>query len=722
MTDVQTTAFRLVDGRRVDGAPPSTMALSPPLRRARGRDEAFFLLAVNLGHKVPLHVHNEIRELATRTFWSTTGSVTAALRQSVVAVNRYLFGLNLRAQPKNRLYGGITCAAVQSEEVFLAQAGPTCAIALYDGMLERYPVQNLPHLGSAAYVEVRLAYFNPQIGAALVLSNPQLAQAASDDVFRRILLRRELDAVLDGLEQLAAGIDGSVLLVRWTSGTAVPSEAPRAEEAPRQEVRRRPSTAEPRPKMLAPPEPEPAVEPPRPPSRPSGEVWRRIGRGIKRAAAAVAGVVVAIVQGIRRLFLSIFDGARTLVQRMLPGQLQAQRRATRRPSRPPPPENSKALAGVALVILLVVALVTIWAWSSYSTSLHLNQAIRHAREYAEQAEAAVDDAVAETYWQSVLVELESIDESPEAEALRQQAQDALDELHGVIWVEPLLLHDFGYGLEPRRIVAHGQSLLVLDLAAKSVHRIQLNNAANAVEETLALFPGHDLGELVDMTWAGPGNGRSADVMLILEGIRTLIVYNPAWYDQEMWSDSAMEPNRLYLGSAPDQPAPVAVDSYEGNLYLLDPPTSQIWRYIPHGDGYPDAPEPYFPTLSPDPLGTARDMAIDGNIYVLFTDGTIKKYFNGGAVPFEVADVPEPAASFQALALNEDQLDGPLLLADGADERIVIVSADGTFQSQLRSRDDAFRSLQSLTFDEDTKRLFVLADNRLYVTPLDSVLP
>jgi hypothetical protein len=190
----------------------------------------------------------------------------------------------------------------------------------------------------------------------------------------------------------------------------------------------------------------------------------------------------------------------------------------------------------------------------------------------------------------------------------------------------------------------------------------------------------------------------------------------------MWSDSAMEPNRLYLGSAPDQPAPVAVDSYEGNLYLLDPPTSQIWRYIPHGDGYPDAPEPYFPTLSPDPLGTARDMAIDGNIYVLFTDGTIKKYFNGGAVPFEVADVPEPAASFQALALNEDQLDGPLLLADGADERIVIVSADGTFQSQLRSRDDAFRSLQSLTFDEDTKRLFVLADNRLYVTPLDSVLP
>ena len=64
----------------------------------------------------------------------------------------------------------------------------------------------------------------------------------------------------------------------------------------------------------------------------------------------------------------------------------------------------------------------------------------------------------------------------------------------------------------------------------------------------------------------------------------------------------------------------------------------------------------------------------------------------------------------------------LLLADGADQRIVIVAADGAFQAQLRSRDDAFLSLQLLEYDEDTKHLFVVAGNRLYVLALDSVLP
>ena len=113
-------------------------------------------------------------------------------------------------------------------------------------------------------------------------------------------------------------------------------------------------------------------------------------------------------------------------------------------------------------------MLTIWAWSNYSASLHYNQAINQARQYAEQAQAAVDDAVAETYWQSVLVELEGVEELPEALTLRQQAQAALDELHGVIWVEPTFLHDFGPGLDPRRLIVYGQTALVLDRSARSV--------------------------------------------------------------------------------------------------------------------------------------------------------------------------------------------------------------------------------------------------------------
>ena len=713
MTSVRTETLRLVSGRRVEGTTPSVAVLHPPLRRARGREEIAFLLLLDLEEEAPSHLQRRIREVTAQAFWSSVGSVTAALRRAVAAGNRALFHANLRARPEDRRYGGLACAALRKEEVFLAQAGPTWACALCGGFLEQFPREELPRLGSASYVEIRLAYLTPQPGDTLLVGSPRLGRSASDAVFRRILSREDVDALLAGLEQLGAREDFSALVACWPA----PAVSEEIEPIPPEPVRTEPVT----PTTLVeepPPREERARKRPlerKRPRRPPAEVLRRLGQKLTGLAAAVAGGLLILGRGVRKLTITASEGLRALFRRMLPGRERRARRRPRRERRSLPPENPRTMAGLALAILLVVTLATILAWVTYSDTLRQDQALSLARQHADQAQQASDAETGRAYWEVVLADLEVVEDTAEAASLRAQAQAALDTLNGVVWVEPTLLHDFGTQLRPRRLIAHGQSLFVLDTASGSVLHLTLTGAGDQVDTLTTLVQtGHDVGRLVDMTWAGPGSARTADALVVLEEDEALIVYDPAWHAP------GQGPNRIYLGGLPGQASPVAASAYEGKLYLLDPQTSQVWRYLPEGGGYPNRPEPYFATTAPYPLDAAQDLVIDGNVYILFDDGSVEKYFGGEPAPFEISGLPGIAPSFVALAVNSGWADGPLILADGADERVVVVTADGTFSAQFRTQGGAFQSLQTLTVDEATGRLFVLAGGRLYTLPLETV--
>lgn len=78
---------------------------------------------------------------------------------------------------------------------------------------------------------------------------------------------------------------------------------------------------------------------------------------------------------------------------------------------------------------------------------------------------------------------------------------------------------------------------------------------------------------------------------------------------------------------------VAVDSYFGNLYLLDTETSQIYKYIAIEGGFSKSFN-YF--TQPVDLTGAIDLAIDGLIYLLFPDGRIEKYLGGKKEEFKLA--------------------------------------------------------------------------------------
>jgi hypothetical protein len=682
-----------------------------------------FLLLIDLGADAPAQLYRQLREVTARTFWTSEGSVTAALRRAVARATRFLFQANVHLPPEERRYGGLTCAAVQEEEVFLAQAGPSWAGALTDGTLEIFKPRDLSRLGSASYVDPRLTYFTPPPGGILLIAPRRLSAASSPEVFQRVLARPEIEAVVDGLEQIGAGEDVTLLLVRWPT-----ESAPQAVETPpRDQPRRRPprrSSHRPTPA----PRPEPApVERPQPPRERAGRKvgqaiasgGRKIGTGLKalgrvlgRGIAAIPGLLLQLARGLKQLLVKIGQGLRSLFQRMLPGKRAQGRNRPRHEAKPPPPENSKVMAVVALVILVIVTVVTVLAWETYIANLRQDQALLRARQQATQARAATEAQMARTYWESTLAELGSAETTTETVELRQEAQAALDELNGVVWVEPVLLHEIDPQIVPRRLVAHGQSLFVLNTVDGSILHLTMNANRDGVETVETLIgPADDVGTLIDMTWAGPGGARTTDTLLVLEASQSLIEWNPAWHAP------SEGPNRIYLGGMRDQSAPIAIATYEGRLYVLDPGTRQVWRYLPEGGGYPSSPEPYFATAGPQSLESGKDMAIDGNVYTLSAYGTVHKYYDGDRVPFTVSQVPEPEPAFVALAVNPEMIDQPIVLADSSDERIVVLEADGTFKLQLRARDDAFDSLQAMALDSTTNSLFVIAGGRLYILPL-----
>ncbi len=726
--------IRLTDGRRQTGGHPGTAWLTPPLHPAPGREGERFAMVLDLTGPAPSRLYREIRDAAAQAFWSTSGSPVAALRRAVIAANRALVRFNHELPPESRCVGSIACAALRADEVFLAHTGLAWSWVLSADGDEQHPDRPLSHLGSRYYAEIGLSYIPVRPGMTLLLSTQNLLRLVAPDALGRVL-RREGEDILDGLEQLAGGESLTAAVLRWTEEGPVPPPAPPS-------PRRREVPFPPEPPPVTPPPPEEAQAPEEmlPPEEPMPRegiteevvepaVWTRaaeypfpppslklprlgekvgagftaIGRGLAGGARAIGRGLVrgasAVGAGLSAAAVSAYHGTRALFRRALPG---AERRRTVgvRVPRPVPQENPRRMAALALVILILVILTTLLVWFRYGRDLRRREALSRAQEQVLAAQRAPHPELARPHWEAVLA-LTADDEDPEVSALHALARDALDQMDGVIRVAPTLLADLGAQVSRNRLVAWEQSVAVLE-GPGQVRRILIGGGSEFIS-----IPGAP--SLIDVTAHRSGPGQPSLGLLILGVGGRLWAYDPHW----------SEPRSVALSPPPGGHDPVAIATYAGRLYLLDPAGGQIWRYVPKNGEFGGGPEPYFSSEAP-PLTGARDMALNYSIYVLFEDGGVARYEEGRAAPFAVSGIPAPAVHFTALAVDPELEKGPIYLADGAAERIVVLREDGAFCAQLRPPGGEFQGLQALTVSQTGDSLFVLARGRIYRVTIPSL--
>jgi hypothetical protein len=107
---------------------PGLLAMTPPKRVARGRDQDALLVYLTLSGNIRFSFaeYNQIMDQATRRFYQVQGSLTSAIRAAAGDLNQSLLNRNLRTSVKGEyVVGRLILGALRGTQFVFAQCGPT---------------------------------------------------------------------------------------------------------------------------------------------------------------------------------------------------------------------------------------------------------------------------------------------------------------------------------------------------------------------------------------------------------------------------------------------------------------------------------------------------------------------------------------------------------------------------------------------------------------------
>ncbi|MGI6380039.1 MAG: hypothetical protein ACOX2R_04580 [Anaerolineae bacterium] len=735
---------------QVDLAPARFAIVDPALHRS-WRDLGYLLLAIDaLDADLPDEICDQVFRAMTETYYrEAASSVTRAVHAAVGAGNQVLFEHNVRADAQHTVSVGLNCASVRGLDAYAAQYGPALTVYIHDGQIAYSPSDSpwltketaeSPAVSSSAMcgvnrrIEPQIFHVPLQPGDTLILGSTSMIRSAN----QRSLAAAIRSAKGLGWETAVGSITGEEVVggalyhVPETAVAVEPVEQPAKVTAPPKSVApttppaqatpsARPPAAKPTVKPAPSeepfrPEPETAVAasaPKRPkvslpkPSVDLGRIGRRVGKGASTALDKASGALLET----------------------LPQQLPERPIVEDRRGRTAVRLANRVLIGLAIAIPLVM-LALIIAFRVQAGRLE-SQYIRDVYTRAANAWDSAQASEEQTVTRRLL--LECLDATEEGLAfdpehtgladLTSRATRRLDEIDRVerlyhVWQLAEIPGAMEAPLDSARIVLNENQVYVLDRGADRVCRYELNEVGDALRDgatdPVMLKPGDELGgvvlgDVVDIAWIESGGVRRQSVFAALERSGSLIAFMP----QTGITLQPVANSDAWLG-------PVAMGAYVGNLYILDPLMGRILKYVPVDDAYTTPPTDYLETYQGVDLTGAVDMAVDGNMYVLYADGTVQKYLAGEPQPFSMRGLPDAMDSPRAIFVSgpqEPDAPGFVYVADTGNQRILQFDKQGTFLRQFRASagQQVLRDLQGLYVDEETGRLFIVSGRTLLLT-------
>jgi len=722
----------LVAGAR-QSTTPATNVATAPRRAARGRADDTLYVLIDLNGNSSSGVLAELLDKMHGAYWAMPGSVTSALRAALNAAAEWLMDRNTNAPVPDRLNGGISCAVLRGQEVFLAQTGPACAYVTQHAHLSQYPLPDgepITPLGMSRASEVRFARVDLQPGDMLVLTDARLAQRVPIEAVASAIVGVGVQRALANLEQVAGNGDLIALVVEAAGATDAAESTPAADSAPadRPTAPARPSVeaqpvAQPRevpPQEVAPARPAPKVEVqierPAPKPQPAVDTTPREPREPRRTTAKVW--LDALLKSVRRSAGSVGTAGQLVVQRTLPESTAGSRdRSGMRTTAPVKPVNAPLMAGIALGIPIIVSLLVATVYIQGKSKADFEIAMTSANNEISLA-GQTTGAEARKHWQKVIeYATEALGMTPDDQTAKTQiaqAQAAIDRLDNVVRVQPVNLWNFKSSGQ-HRLALQGFSLFVLDRGLNTIDRITLNAAGDGLEGNgpehilaqSATIDGQTPGALIDMAWQDSSDKRSTSSLIVLHQTG-LMEYNLAFG----WKKLDFGANTVPVNAR-------RLRSFIGNLYVLDPAANQVLRYSPQGEGYSTKPENYF-EQAPAFMPKAVDMAIDGSIYVATNDGQVSKYLGGKPDTFQVTGLPEPLHRLGVIAVDSTVNGSSVYIAEQGANRIVQLRPDGKFVRQFRANGSSFDAIEDLLVDEANNRLFVISGGVLSTVALPPI--
>lgn len=147
--------------------------------------------------------------------------------------------------------------------------------------------------------------------------------------------------------------------------------------------------------------------------------------------------------------------------------------------------------------------------------------------------------------------------------------------------------------------------------------------------------------------------------------------------------------------------------YNTNLYVLDRDQNQILKFVNTGAEYQKSN--YFPQGTTPDFGKAVSIAIDNNVYVLFSDGNVVKYFKGQSQDFSLKGLDKPLLNPSKIYANTD-FDNIYVL-DKGNSRVVVFDKTGNFKAQYLA--GVVKNAKDFEALEKDKKIFVLNSNKIF---------
>lgn len=593
---------------------PGLLALNPPRKIARGREQDRLIVYVTLAGSVAYTAaeYGEITAQIADRFYNTIGSITLALKTAVESLNSFLMERNSKGQYS---VAALVLAALRGNSLYITQCGPTHAYWLMNGEARHFYDAGLAGKGLGLNEKPQMYFsqitLNPNDRVLFCAAlPPNWDKSFADERGNPSLetTRRRLMAITDTNVSavLFQAVDGSGVINIAKAGPVGVGQAPMEAETP---------SAESAPKTESAPEPQPLLRPATSKKQSAPEQPKplltyqqreSLHNGLRQTALALARTL----QAGRRLSERVGEGIQTMLPRLVPGEQDPSQRGI--------PNSWLAFLALALPILILTVGVLIYLQIGKPAIFD---------SYYQKAVAAVEDAKTEqdpinlrTDWESALDWLDTAESlylvperAEESRKLRQQAQKSLDQLNRTARVQYRPAFNTTLRrMNITRMAATDVDLYMLDSETGSVVRGILNGQTYNTDpgfETCkpGTYNGIEVGKLIDII-ALPRSNSSGASLIGIDGVGNLL-----------YCTSEEKPKAVTLQRPEKNIQSITAIAYDANnLYLLDSLGRAVWLFFGTVDiQFPNQPHFFFESQIPEGIENTIDIAVNGDdLYLL----------------------------------------------------------------------------------------------------------
>ena len=642
-------------------------------------------------------LYRQMLNAAQSAFYEKGDTVEAALRQAVRNAHTVLRDAN-EGLPEAGWRAGISLVVRYANRLTVAQAGPSLVLVSHPKTVDQFPAElgdwGIP-LGGDVRPEVKIYDAAVEAGSMVLLAQSDWPQHVAPEALAVAAAAPNVSLASQYLGQLAGSAELSALLVGFSS------TIPELQDEP---VLRPPSRFEP---AILPAEPgagagepehapgkgglripgigrpigigrSPEERPAAPLAEPGPAPADRVPAGLSSAGSRAAAATKPAPSVSASWSEAESDSGEAVV-----ASLRDQPAADAVEAAPPRGRSPWPLIALGVIPLLIAGVVVAMLLVRANTAnAEFQQLLQGASAVITEVGGLPDEAGARRLEaaRDFLDKAQALrPNDPELAKLEQQYQTLFDKvqhvtpLYGIVPLWPFK----EAGHRATRVLASGDALFVLDSGRNQVDRFNRSQLGDSV--TLADKPvvrkGDQIGgavvsDLLDIAWAEAAGPNQRSKLLVLDTSGGLVSYDPTW-----------GVDRPALGGRDKLKRPQLATGYGGNLYIVDQGANQIWRYRPGSTGYEGDPEPYFASGKQPDMTGVQAVAIDGNVWLLFADGRLLKFFAGDQRNFDFQGLPSKLSAPTALAVP---LEGDhVYILDAGNARIVETTKEGKFLRQFR---------------------------------------